>query len=187
MVTGESLPVERGEGERVIGGTINQNGSLIVRATAVGKDTVIAQIVELVKQAQGSKAPIQTLADRIASIFVPVVISIATITFLLWLLIGDLPFTSAMVNFIAVLIIACPCALGLATPTAIMVGTGVGATHGILIKNAQSLERAHSVDTIVLDKTGTITTGKPQVKKIVTQNGMDPGHLHRSHEGLKLF
>jgi Cu+-exporting ATPase len=177
MVTGESLPVERGEGERVIGGTINQNGSLIVRATAIGKDTVIAQIVELVKQAQGSKAPIQALADRIASIFVPVVISIATITFLLWLLIGDLPFTSAMVNFIAVLIIACPCALGLATPTAIMVGTGVGATHGILIKNAQSLERAHSVDTIVLDKTGTITTGKPQVKKIVTQNGMDPGHL----------
>jgi Cu+-exporting ATPase len=177
MVTGESLPVERSDGEKVIGGTINHNGSLIVRATAIGEGTVIAQIVELVKQAQGSRAPIQAFADKIASVFVPVVMSIAAITFLLWLLIGGLPFTAAMINFIAVLIIACPCALGLATPTAIMVGTGVGATHGILIKNAESLERAHSVDVIVLDKTGTITSGKPQVKKIETLNGMDPEQL----------
>ena len=143
-----------------IGGTINQNGSIIIEATAIGKNTVIAQIVKLVRQAQGSKAPIQGLADKIASVFVPVVMSIAVLTFLLWYFVGDLPLTGAMMNFIAVLIIACPCALGLATPTAIMVGTGVGAAHGILIKNAASLERAHSIETIVLDKTGTITRGK---------------------------
>jgi Cu+-exporting ATPase len=177
MVTGESLSVERSEGDKVIGGTINQNGSLIVKAIAIGKNTVIAQIVELVKQAQGSKAPIQALADRIASVFVPVVMSIAVLTFLLWYFIGDLPFTAAMMNFIAVLIIACPCALGLATPTAIMVGTGVGAANAILIKNAESLERAHAIDTIVLDKTGTITRGEPQVKAIIPQDSMDEKQL----------
>jgi Cu+-exporting ATPase len=177
MVTGESLPVERGNGDKVIGGTINQNGSIIIKATAIGKNTVIAQIVELVRKAQGSKAPVQALADKIAAIFVPVVFSIAIVTFLLWYFVGDLPFTSAMMNFIAVLIIACPCALGLATPTAIMVGTGVGAAHGILIKNAESLERAHSIDTIVLDKTGTITKGEPEVKAIIPQNGIDEKQL----------
>jgi Cu+-exporting ATPase len=177
MITGESLPVERGEGEKVIGGTICNNGSIIVRATAISKDTVIAQIVELVKRAQGSKAPVQALADRIASVFIPVVISVAVLTFILWYSVGGLPFTAAMINFIAVLIIACPCALGLATPTAIMVGTGVGATHGILIKNAESLERAHAVKTIVLDKTGTITSGKPQVKEIISRDGMNQSQL----------
>jgi Cu+-exporting ATPase len=177
MITGESMPVERKEGDKVIGGTLNQNGSIIIEAAAIGKDTVIAQIVKMVRQAQGSKAPVQALADKIAAIFVPVVISIAIITFLLWFFIGDIPFTAAMMNFIAVLIIACPCALGLATPTAIMVGTGLGAAHGILIKNAESLERAHSIDTVVLDKTGTITTGKPEVIAVIPQNGLDEKKL----------
>ncbi|MGB6034584.1 MAG: heavy metal translocating P-type ATPase, partial [Bacteroidota bacterium] len=143
MVTGESLPVEKGEGEPVVGGTINQNGSIEFRATAVGRDTVLARIVKLVEEAQGSKAPIQSLADRIASVFVPVVIAIAVVTFVVWYAVVGAPFTHGLVNFIAVLIIACPCALGLATPTAIMVGTGVGARLGVLIRNAESLERTH--------------------------------------------
>ncbi|HXG38847.1 MAG TPA: heavy metal translocating P-type ATPase, partial [Bacteroidota bacterium] len=140
MVTGESIPVEKTVGQKVIGGTINKNGTIEFRATAVGKETVIAQIIKLVEEAQGSKAPIQTLADKIASVFVPTVIGIAVLTFVLWFMVGGSGFTHAMINFIAVLIIACPCALGLATPTAIMVGTGLGATRGILIKNAESLE-----------------------------------------------
>ncbi len=171
LVTGESLPVDKAPGQRVIGGTINKNGTIEFRATAVGSHTVIAQIVRLVEEAQGSKAPIQTLADKIASVFVPSVISIAAGTFLLWYIVGGLPFTAAMINFIAVLIIACPCALGLATPTAIMVGTGLGASRGILIKNAASLERARTIDTIVLDKTGTMTIGKPSVTEFVSLNG----------------
>ena len=172
MVTGESIPVEKSAGEKVIGGTINKNGSIEFRATAVGKETVIAQIVKLVENAQGSKASIQALADTIASVFVPTVMGIALATFLAWYFIGGLPFSAAMINFIAVLIIACPCALGLATPTAIMVGTGIGATKGILIKNAESLERAHKIQTIVLDKTGTITEGKPKVTDVVSFNGV---------------
>ncbi|HEY4612829.1 MAG TPA: heavy metal translocating P-type ATPase [Bacteroidota bacterium] len=172
MVTGESIPVEKSAGEKVIGGTINKNGSIEFRATAVGKETVIAQIVKLVEDAQGSKASIQALADTIASVFVPTVMGIALATFLAWYFIGGLPFSAAMINFIAVLIIACPCALGLATPTAIMVGTGIGATKGILIKNAESLERAHKIQTIVLDKTGTITEGKPKVTDVVSFNGV---------------
>ncbi len=167
MVTGESIPVDKNVNDNVIGGTINKNGSIEFKATAVGKETLIAQIIKMVEQAQGSKAPIQSLADKIASIFVPIVISIAAITFLLWLLIGGVSFTAAMINFIAVLVIACPCALGLATPTAIMVGTGLGASNGILIKNAESLERAHKINTVVLDKTGTITTGKPSVTDVI--------------------
>ncbi|HUX61446.1 MAG TPA: heavy metal translocating P-type ATPase [Ignavibacteriaceae bacterium] len=167
MVTGESIPVDKNINDKVIGGTINNNGSIEFKATAVGKETLIAQIIKMVEQAQGSKAPIQSLADKIASIFVPVVISIAAITFLLWLFVGGVSFTSAMINFIAVLVIACPCALGLATPTAIMVGTGLGASNGILIKNAESLERAHKINTVVLDKTGTITTGKPSVTDVI--------------------
>ncbi|MDP2887023.1 MAG: heavy metal translocating P-type ATPase [Ignavibacteria bacterium] len=173
LVTGESMPVDKTVGHKVIGGTINKNGSIEFRATAVGKDTVIANIVRLVEEAQGSKAPIQALADKIASVFVPIVISIAVLTFLLWFVVGGLPFTAAMINFIAVLIIACPCALGLATPTAIMVGTGLGATHGILIKNAESLERAQKIQTIVLDKTGTVTEGKLSVTDFKVYNGFD--------------
>lgn len=173
LVTGESLPVDKAPGGNVIGGTINKNGTIEFRATAVGSHTMIAQIVRLVEEAQGSKAPIQALADKIASVFVPVVISIAVVTFLLWFFVGSLPFTVSMINFIAVLIIACPCALGLATPTAIMVGTGLGASRGILIKNAESLERAGKIQTIVLDKTGTMTEGKPSVTDFVTMNGYE--------------
>ncbi|MCX6134775.1 MAG: heavy metal translocating P-type ATPase [Ignavibacteriales bacterium] len=173
LVTGESLPVDKTTGQKVIGGTINSNGSIEFQATAVGKDTVIANIVRLVEEAQGSKAPIQALADTIAAVFVPIVISIAVVTFLLWYFVGGLPFTAAMINFIAVMIIACPCALGLATPTAIMVGTGLGASHGILIKNAESLERAEKIQTIVLDKTGTITEGKPSVTDFEVLSGFE--------------
>lgn len=166
MITGESMPVERHPGERVTAGTVNLNGSVEFRATAVGEGTLLARIVKLVEEAQGSKAPIQNLADTIASVFVPVVIAIALLTFVLWYTVGGIPFTHALVNFIAVLIIACPCALGLATPTAIMVGTGVGARHGILIRNADSLEHTHRIQTVVMDKTGTITTGKPAVTDV---------------------
>ncbi|MGA7161406.1 MAG: heavy metal translocating P-type ATPase [Bacteroidota bacterium] len=173
MVTGESLPVEKKKGDKVVGGTINKNGSMEFRATAVGKDTVIAQIIKLVEEAQGSKAPIQKLADKIASVFVPVVIGIAAVTFVLWYFVGGIGFTPSMINFIAVLIIACPCALGLATPTAIIVGTGRGASNGILIKNAESLERICKIQTIILDKTGTITEGKPSVTDVAVFNGFD--------------
>ncbi len=179
MVTGESIPSLKNINDKVIGGTINKNGSIEFRATAVGKDTVIAQIVKLVENAQGSKAPIQSLADKIASFFVPVVISIALITFLLWYFAAGAAFIFSMINFIAVLVIACPCALGLATPTAIMVGTGLGANNGILIKNAESLERAHKINTVILDKTGTVTIGKPKVTDIKRFNGIDEDNLIR--------
>jgi Cu+-exporting ATPase len=179
MVTGESLPVGKRVGDPVVGGTMNKNGSITFRATAVGKDTVVAHIIKLVEEAQGSKAPIQALADKIAGVFVPVVIGIAILTFLVWFFVGGIGFTPAMVNFIAVLIIACPCSLGLATPTAIIVGTGKGATMGILIKNAESLERAHGVQTVILDKTGTLTEGKPSVTDVVAFNGMDENVLLR--------
>ncbi len=179
MVTGESIPIEKTVGQKVIGGTINANGSIEFRATAVGKETVIAQIVQFVEEAQGSKAKIQTLADNIAAVFVPAVMGIAIAAFLCWYFIGGLPFTESMIHFIAVLIIACPCALGLATPTAIMVGTGAGAARGILIKNAESLEHAHKIQTIVLDKTGTVTSGKPSVTDIISVNGnVDNEILH---------
>jgi Cu+-exporting ATPase len=173
LVTGEALPVDKTVGDKIIGGTLNKNGSIEFKATAVGKNTVIAQIVRLVEEAQGSKAPIQALADRIAGVFVPTVIGISVVTFLAWYIIGHASFASSMMNFISVLIIACPCALGLATPTAIMVGTGVGASKGILIKNAESLERARNVQTVILDKTGTITEGKPSVTDCVPLNGFD--------------
>jgi len=168
MITGESLPVEKKEGDEVIGATINKTGSFQFEATRVGKDTTLAQIVRLVEEAQGSKAPIQRLADVIASYFVPVVIGIAIITFVIWAFAGPPPpLTFAFLNFIAVLIIACPCALGLATPTAIMVGAGKGAENGILIKSAAALERFYKVDTILLDKTGTLTRGEPSVTDVV--------------------
>ena len=180
MVTGESIPVEKHPGDEVIGATINKTGSFKFRASRVGKDTVLAQIVQLVQQAQGSKAPIQKLADQVTGWFVPVVIAIAIATFILWFnFTGNL--TLAITTTVGVLIIACPCALGLATPTSVMVGTGLGAEHGILIKGADSLELAHKIETIVLDKTGTITAGKPTVTQYITVGG-----THNDHE-LKLL
>lgn len=168
MVTGESMPVGKSPGEQVIGATVNKAGSFTFRATKVGKDTVLAQIIKLVEQAQASKAPIQRLADFIAGYFVPAVIGIAILTFFVWYFFGPEPsLTLALANFVAVLIIACPCALGLATPTAIMVGTGRGAEAGVLIKDAETLEIAHKVKVIILDKTGTLTQGKPAVTDVV--------------------
>jgi len=167
MLTGESLPVEKKPGDEVIGATINKQGMLKFEATKVGSETALAQIIRLVQEAQGSKAPIQRLADQVASVFVPVVIGIAAVTFLVWWLVVGVDFTTAMIRMVAVLVIACPCALGLATPTAIMVGTGKGAENGILFKNSEALERAHSLKVIVLDKTGTITVGEPSVTDIV--------------------
>ncbi|MBU7583606.1 MAG: copper-translocating P-type ATPase [Nostoc sp. TH1S01] len=170
MVTGESIPVKKQPGDEVIGATINKTGSFQFRATRVGKDTVLAQIVQLVQQAQGSKAPIQRLADQVTGWFVPAVIAIAILTFIIWFNItGNI--TLALITTVGVLIIACPCALGLATPTSVMVGTGKGAENGILIKGAESLELAHQIQTIVLDKTGTITQGKPTVTDFITVNG----------------
>ena len=170
MVTGESVPVKKQPRDEVIGATINKTGSFKFRATRVGKDTVLAQIVQLVQQAQGSKAPIQRLADQVTGWFVPAVIAIAILTFIIWYnIMGNV--TLALITTVGVLIIACPCALGLATPTSVMVGTGKGAENGILIKGAESLEIAHQIQTIVLDKTGTITQGKPTVTDFLTVNG----------------
>lgn len=167
MVTGESMPVEKTEGGEVIGGTINRTGTFRFRATKIGSETALAQIVRLVQEAQGSKAPVQRLADQVASVFVPVVITLALLTFAAWYFVGEVGFTAALVFMTAVLLIACPCAMGLATPTAVMAGTGVGAENGILIKNAESLERAGKLDAVILDKTGTITKGEPEVTDIV--------------------
>ncbi len=167
MLTGESLPVNKGIGSPVIGATINKSGRLIFEATRVGAETALAQIIRLVEQAQGSKAPIQRIADQVSSVFVPIVLGLALATFLGWLIIGQVGFTQAMVNAVAVLVIACPCALGLATPTAIMVGTGRGAEMGILFKNSESLENAHRLGVIALDKTGTITKGEPKVTDVI--------------------
>jgi Cu+-exporting ATPase len=168
MVTGESLPVEKKEGNEVIGSTVNKTGSFQFEATRVGKDTTLARIVRLVEEAQGSKAPIQRLADVIAGYFVPAVIGIALVTFIIWYFIGPSPsLTFAFMNCIAVLIIACPCALGLATPTAIIVGTGKGAEYGVLIKSAAALERFNKINTLLMDKTGTLTEGKPRVTDII--------------------
>ena len=162
MLTGESLPVDKGPGDTVIGATLNKVGSFVFRATRVGRDTTLAQIVRLVEEAQGSKAPMQRLADTISSYFVPAILIVAALTFVGWILLGPEPrLTLALQAAIAVLIIACPCSLGLATPTAIMVGTGKAAEHGILIRGGEALEGARRIDTIVLDKTGTLTRGKP--------------------------
>ena len=172
MLTGESIPVEKGPGDEVIGATVNHTGSFRFRATKVGRDTALAQIVRMVEEAQGSKAPIQRLADYIASIFVPTVLVVAVATFLVWYFVGPEPvFTLAMLAFVSVVIIACPCAMGLATPTAIVVGTGKGAENGILIRSGEALERAHKLDTVVLDKTGTLTRGKPEVTDVVVTAG----------------
>ena len=169
MLTGESMPVDKQAGQLVSGATLNKHGSFQFRATKVGHDTVLAQIIRLVEEAQGSKAPIQRLADQVAAYFVPAVIGIALLSFLLWMSLGPAPaLTFATLVFVAVLIIACPCALGLATPTAIIVGTGKGAEHGVLIRGAQVLEVAHRVNVVVLDKTGTLTNGQPVVTDIIT-------------------
>jgi Cu+-exporting ATPase len=178
MVTGESLPVEKKAGDTVIGSTLNKMGVFKFEATRVGKETVLAQIIRLVQEAQGSKPPIARLVDVIASYFVPGVILIAAVTFVIWVLFGPHPaFTYAFLNTIAVLIIACPCALGLATPTSIMVGTGKGAENGILIRGAESLETAHQLDTIVLDKTGTLTRGQPSLTDVVESPGIERREL----------
>lgn len=181
MLTGESLPVEKGPGDGVIGATLNKLGSIKFEATRVGKETALAQIIRLVEEAQGSKAPIQKLADRVSAIFVPAVITIALVTFLIWYFVIPLPpgsdltvFTRALINMVAVLVIACPCAMGLATPTAVMVGTGKGAEMGILLKSGEALERAGRVSTVVLDKTGTITRGQPAVTDIITAKQHQP-------------
>lgn len=172
MLTGESIPVEKQPGDVVIGGTINKNGSLTFTATKVGKDTVLAQIIKVVEEAQGSKAPIQKLADKVAGVFVPVVLLIAVLTFLTWMfIIGNT--TMAVISAVSVLVIACPCALGLATPTAIMVGTGKGAENGILIKSAESLETAYKINAVIFDKTGTVTKGEPAVTDIIPVEGVN--------------
>ncbi len=169
MITGESIPVEKDVGDEVIGASINKTGSFKFEATRVGKDTTLARIVRLVEEAQGSKAPIQRLADIIASYFVPIVIGISIVTFIVWYFAGPPPaLTYAILNVVAVLIIACPCAMGLATPTAIIVGTGKGAEHGILIRSAETLEKSHKINTVLLDKTGTLTIGEPRVTGVMT-------------------
>ncbi|MDA1347942.1 MAG: copper-translocating P-type ATPase [Chloroflexi bacterium] len=171
MLTGESFPVDKDPGSTVFGGTVNTTGGFSFRATKVGRETALAQIVRLVEEAQGSRAPVQRLVDVIASYFVPSVIGVALAVFAIWLLVGPPPaYVNATLVAVAVLIIACPCALGLATPTAIMVGTGKGAERGVLIKNAEALERAHKVQVVVLDKTGTVTAGRPSVVEIVTES-----------------
>lgn len=176
MLTGESIPVEKNKGDKVTGGSINKNGSITFEATKVGKDTALAQIIKLVEDAQGSKAPIAKMADIISGYFVPIVISIAIVSGVIWYLTGQ-SINFALTIFIAVLVIACPCALGLATPTAIMVGTGKGAEYGVLIKGGEALETAHKIETVVFDKTGTITEGKPKVTDIVVAEGIDKEEL----------
>ncbi len=178
MLTGESLPVEKGAGAAVVGGSVNRTGTFTFRATRVGRETVLAQIIKLVEEAQGSKAPIQRLADRVAAVFVPVVLVIAGITFAVWWAWGPEPaFFYAVANAVGVLVIACPCAMGLATPTAIMVGTGKGAELGVLIKSAEALEQLQKVRTVVFDKTGTLTVGRPVVTDVVPASGVDADGL----------
>lgn len=180
MITGEPMPVEKKAGDRVTGATVNGNGSLVIEATRVGADTLLAQIVRLVAEAQRSRAPIQKLADVVASYFVPSVVLVALLSFVVWALFGPEPAMAyALINPVAVLIIACPCALGLATPVSIMVATGKGATMGVLFKNAEALEVFRKVDTLVIDKTGTLTLGKPRVVSIVPENGWDEKELLR--------
>jgi Cu+-exporting ATPase len=178
MVTGEPMPVEKGPGDRVVGATINGTGALIMRAEKVGADTLLARIVKMVAEAQRSRAPIQRLADRVAGLFVPAVIAIAAITFAVWSLWGPEPrMAYGLINAVAVLIIACPCALGLATPMSIMVATGKGATVGVLFRNAEAIERLREVDTLVLDKTGTLTEGKPELATVIAAQGIEETEL----------
>ncbi|MGY4476616.1 heavy metal translocating P-type ATPase [Bradyrhizobium sp. USDA 3364] len=186
MVTGESMPVTKAEGGNVIGGTVNQSGGLVMRAEKVGRDTMLSRIVDMVAKAQRSRAPIQRLADRVAGWFVPAVIAAAVLAFIAWTAFGPEPrLTFALVAAVTVLIIACPCALGLATPMSIMVGVGRGAHSGILIRDAQALERMEAIDTLVIDKTGTLTEGKPKVVRIIAAEGIDEGDLLRLAAGVE--
>jgi Cu+-exporting ATPase len=182
MLTGESLPVEKNIGDKVMGGTVNKTGAFQFEARKVGKETALAQIVQLVEQAQGSKAPIQKLADQISAVFVPIVLVVAALTFAIWYIFGP-DFTFAFKSFIAVLIIACPCALGLATPTAIMVSTGKGAESGVLIRSGEALETAHKLNAIILDKTGTLTLGKPMVTDVVVSTNFSANGASSSRNG----
>ncbi|MCL0100960.1 copper-translocating P-type ATPase, partial [Peptococcaceae bacterium] len=178
MLTGESMPVDKSVGDEVIGATVNKFGTLKIRATKVGRDTVLSQIIKIIEDAQASKAPIQRMADVVSAYFVPAVLSIAVVTFLVWYFWVDAGnFTKALICFVAVLVIACPCALGLATPTSIMVATGKGAEYGILIKGGEHLENAHNLNTIVFDKTGTITRGEPTVTDIISKEGISIDEL----------
>jgi P-type Cu+ transporter len=180
MITGEPMPVVKRAGDEVIGATLNTTGSFRFEATKVGKDTALSQIIKMVEEAQGSKAPIQRLADRISGVFVPVVLVVATLVFFVWFVFGPEPaFTFALLNFVAVLIIACPCAMGLATPTSIMVGTGKGAESGILIKGGEALEASHKLTTVILDKTGTLTRGTPTLTDVVVSSGLSERELLR--------
>jgi len=183
MLTGESMPLEKGPGDPVVGATINRTGSFTFRATRVGSDTALAQVVRLVREAQGSKAPIQRLADRVAAVFVPSVIVIALLTMAVWWLWVGAGFAPALIRMVAVLVIACPCALGLATPTAVMVGTGRGARMGILFRSSEALEKARGIEVIVLDKTGTITRGEPAVQEVVALDGDEAGLLRLAASG----
>ena len=180
MITGESLPVEKGPGDTVTGATVNQNGSLVMEAERVGADTLLSQIVQMVAEAQRSRAPIQKLADVVAGYFVPIVVGVAALTFIIWATVGPNPgMAHAIINAVAVLIIACPCALGLATPMSIMVATGKGATLGVLFKNAEAIEHLRKVDTLVVDKTGTLTEGKPKLLSVEAAGGVDEAALLR--------
>jgi Cu+-exporting ATPase len=180
IISGEPMPVVKRAGDEVIGATVNKTGTFRFSATRVGGDTALAGIMRMVEEAQGSKAPIQRLADRISSVFVPAVMVLATLVFIIWFLFGPEPaFTLVLMNFVAVLIIACPCAMGLATPTSIMVGTGRGAERGILVKGGEVLEAAHRLTTVVLDKTGTLTKGEPRLTDVVVRNGFSEDELLR--------
>ena len=186
MVTGESMPVTKAAGAKVIGGTLNQTGSFVMRADKVGRDTLLAQIVQMVAEAQRSRAPIQRLADQVAGWFVPAVILVAVLAFIAWAVFGPEPrLAFGLVAAVTVLIIACPCALGLATPMSIMVGVGRGAQAGVLIKNAEALERMEKVDTLVVDKTGTLTEGKPKVVAVVPAPGFDEKDVLRLAAGVE--
>ena len=188
MITGESMPVDKKNGDTVVGATINKSGSFVFEATKIGQETMLAQIIKLVQEAQGSKAPIQRLADLVSSYFVPIVIMLAIATFVVWYNLGPEPaLLYAILNTVAVLIIACPCAMGLATPTAIMVGTGKGAEHGILIKDAESLEIAHKVKTIIFDKTGTLTKGEPSVTDVIAFDNGKENEVLRYAASLEKF
>jgi len=187
MLTGESLPVDKGPGDIVIGATLNKTGRFVFEATRVGKETALAQIIRIVEEAQGRKAPIQRYADKVSAYFVPAVIAVATLTFFIWYLWADPgDFTRALVNFVAVLVIACPCAMGLATPTSIMVGTGKGAERGILIKGGEYLELAHKLNAVILDKTGTITRGEPVLTDVVALDSSDDGNQRAALEVLRM-
>jgi len=174
MITGEPIPVEKSPGDRVVGGTVNQTGSFVVRAERVGSETLLAQIVQMVADAQRSRAPIQRLADRVSAYFVPAVIAVAVLTFLVWTLIGPEPrMAYGLVNSVAVLIIACPCALGLATPMSIMVASGKAAQNGVLFRNAEAIELFRRVNVLVVDKTGTLTEGKPRLRTVIADPGIE--------------